>query len=76
MSKPLPAAANDALAAGYTPDPDCECDGKCRWCAHMGCETCCNAYMNGDHGVRDDPAYTSTESSAGGTKTSNEEQAL
>lgn len=46
-------AANAALAAGYTPDPACECDGKCRWCAHMGCEACCDSYANGDHGVRE-----------------------
>jgi hypothetical protein len=39
--------------ATYTPDPDCACDGKCRWCAHMGCEACCDSYANGDHGVKD-----------------------
>jgi hypothetical protein len=45
-------AVNAALAAGYTPDPECGCDGKCRWCALMGCEACCDSYANGDHGVK------------------------
>lgn len=46
-------AANAALATGYEPDPACECDGKCRWCAFWGCEACCDSYANGDHGVRE-----------------------
>lgn len=54
-SLPTPADADAALVAGYRPDPDCECEAKCRWCALLGCETCCNGYMNGDHGVREVP---------------------
>lgn len=46
-----PAEADMVLAAGYDPDPDCACEGKCRWCAVMGCETCCDSYA-ADHGAK------------------------
>lgn len=52
MSKPPLGEADAALAAGYQPDPDCACDGKCRWCALWTCEHCCNSYA-AEHGVRE-----------------------
>lgn len=48
-----PAQADAILASGYVPDPDCACEAKCRWCAALSCETCCDGYMNGDHGAKD-----------------------
>lgn len=38
--------------ADYYQDPDCACDGKCKHCAQMGCEACCDGYA-GDHGCKD-----------------------
>lgn len=58
------AATHAALAAGYTPDPHCECDGTCRWCAYWGCEACCDSYANPDHGVRDAPAMPAASPAA------------
>lgn len=34
----------------YEVDPDCACGGRCKHCAAMGCEACCDGY-SADHGV-------------------------
>lgn len=33
----------------YEVDPACACEGKCKYCAAMGCEACCEGY-SAEHG--------------------------
>lgn len=53
-----PTSAHDFLLARvaeldpHYPDPDCECNRSCPNCLKYGCETCNDAYMPSNHGVR------------------------